>query len=130
MVSSEGLIDNAKYVHHMVFYGGSELALRNIPKDEYFPCEGMSKGIFPIIGWAKGSKPLDLPQDVGIQVGEWSQNELAILQIHYDNSDLDQDVFDNSGLRLYLTRKLRPQNAGLLLTGSEQKISFHILMLY
>jgi hypothetical protein len=119
LVSSEGLIDNSKYVHHIILYGGSSLAMRNIPRDEYFGCEGVTKGIFPISGWAKGAKPLDLPTGVGIQLGEWTQMELAIVQIHYDNVNNDQDVYDSSGLRIYLTKKLYPTNAGLLVSGTE-----------
>ena len=37
-----------------------------------------------------------------------------ILQVHYDNVDLDEGKIDSSGFKIYYTPTLRPYDAGVL----------------
>ena len=37
-----------------------------------------------------------------------------VMQMHYFNPKLVQDVYDSSGIRLYITKELRPIDGGLM----------------
>jgi len=57
-----------------------------------------------------------LPENVGIPIAEHGENSYYMLEVHYNNPTMKK-VTDSSGLRLFLTPKLRPQEAGILVTG-------------
>jgi len=57
-----------------------------------------------------------MPEHVGIPIAEQSENSYYMLEVHYNNPML-KNVNDSSGVRLHLTEKLRPQEAGILVTG-------------
>jgi hypothetical protein len=106
--------------YHMVLLVGSKLNARNIPGNQFFPCETMDPGFSIMTAWAKGQKgPQWFPKDTGLLFGENTVAEIGILQIHYDNIDLDTGFYDSSGMRLYYTPRLMPTNAGNLISGSE-----------
>ena len=55
-----------------------------------------------------GSEGDVLPDHVGIPMGENLENPAYFMvEIHYDNPRFDQDVSDNSGIRIVYTDKLR-----------------------
>lgn len=57
-----------------------------------------------------------MPEHVGISIAEHGENSYYMLEVHYNNPTMKK-VIDSSGIRLYLTPKLRPQEAGILVTG-------------
>jgi Copper type II ascorbate-dependent monooxygenase, C-terminal domain/Copper type II ascorbate-dependent monooxygenase, N-terminal domain len=63
--------------------------------------------------WAMGSEDIVLPENVGLPFGGKGQNWF-ILQTHYYNPKLDAGVNDSSGVRVYFTTELRPEEAGML----------------
>jgi hypothetical protein len=71
-----------------------------------------------IYGWAMGSLPLTLPDDVGYAVGsdvtDWTH---YVVQLHYNNKDLKSGITDNSGVRITYSPIRRPIQAGVLLLG-------------
>ena len=67
--------------------------------------------------WAIGGTNFYLPEEAGFPMGP-SGTQYAILQIHYDNPDLLDNVWDNSGFRLYYTPNLRQYDAGILEVGT------------
>lgn len=112
----EPLLNEAskQYVHHMILFActGDEDAgprehLQIIPE-----CESMPPGCFEMKWpWAVGSEPVVLPEDVGLPFrGGW-----LVLQTHYYNPNLDENVIDSSGVRAYYTTDLRPQEAGVMM---------------
>lgn len=62
--------------------------------------------------WAVGSNPLILPPDVGYKID--NKNKYLVLETHFDNPELLDDVVDISGARLYFTDKPRKFEAGTL----------------
>ncbi|KAM0729537.1 MOXD1-like protein 1 [Formica fusca] len=70
----------------------------------------------PVLAWARGSKGEWLPEHVGIPVAEHGESSYYMLEVHYNNPSMKK-VIDSSGVRLYLTPKLRPQEAGILVAG-------------
>ncbi len=42
-----------------------------------------------------------------------------LMEIHYDNPELKNDIIDNSGIKLYFTETLRTYDLGLLVLGSD-----------
>ncbi|KYQ53019.1 MOXD1 like protein 1 [Trachymyrmex zeteki] len=113
---------NEDLVHHIILYectspmlgkytrmAGNHCYISAVPK-EWNSC------LQPILAWARGSKGEWMPEHVGIPVAEQSENSYYMLEVHYNNPML-KNVNDSSGVRLYLTEKLRPQEAGILVTG-------------
>ncbi|XP_012253301.2 MOXD1 homolog 1 [Athalia rosae] len=70
----------------------------------------------PVVAWARGSKGEWLPNHVGIPIAEHREGSYYMLEVHYNNPEL-KEVVDSSGITLYLTPKLRPQEAGILVAG-------------
>jgi len=56
-----------------------------------------------------------MPEHVGIPIAD-NKTLYYMLEVHYNNPSMKK-VIDSSGIRLYLTPKLRPQEAGILITG-------------
>jgi hypothetical protein len=77
---------------------------------------GASKNV--IYGWAPGSKPLLLPDNVGIAVGNVDGGfNTFTLQIHYNNPNLVANVTDSSGVIFYYSTTLREHQAAVFTTG-------------
>ena len=57
--------------------------------------------------WAVGSPGEMFPYHVGQPIGGEERAGYFLLQIHYDNPDMDTGVVDNSGLSILYTDKLR-----------------------
>ncbi|XP_046409387.1 MOXD1 homolog 1 [Neodiprion fabricii] len=70
----------------------------------------------PVVAWARGSKGEWFPEHVGIPVAEHNDRSYYMLEVHYNNPGL-KEVVDSSGITLHLTPNLRPQEAGILVTG-------------
>jgi hypothetical protein len=75
-------VHTTKYVHHFTMYGN------------------MSNGQEEMLyAWVRGSHPLVLPDEVGINMG----NYIGVkIQTHFDNPDGDAGIVDTSGVRFYL----------------------------
>jgi hypothetical protein len=56
-----------------------------------------------------------MPPEAGVLLT--NQNKYLIMETHYNNADLVTDSVDESGVILYYTDKLRPNEAGALNTG-------------
>lgn len=57
-----------------------------------------------------------LGDHVGIPVAEHREGSYYMLEVHYNNPMLTKAI-DSSGVRLHLTPVLRPQDAGIFVTG-------------
>lgn len=69
-----------------------------------------------IFAWAIGSFGEILPDHIGVPIGEANKGaSYFVLETHYDNPHLRDDLIDNSGMRFYLTDELRANDAGMLI---------------
>ncbi|CAH0562046.1 unnamed protein product [Brassicogethes aeneus] len=121
--------------HHMLVFGCTEPGSTN----EIWDCGEMStnesdknlvtappcsKGNHVLYAWARNAKTLKLPDDVGFQVGQGTEVQYIVLQIHYSKKFPD-DVLDNSGLNLLYTERPQSKLAGVLLLATGGKIPPH-----
>ena len=71
-----------------------------------------------LYAWAVGGEGEILPQEAGVPMCErWGGATYYLVEIHYDNPQLHKGVVDKSGLRVYYTDKLRPNDAGCVTFG-------------
>ncbi|KAJ8972388.1 hypothetical protein NQ317_003445 [Molorchus minor] len=113
--------------HHMLLFGCSTPGTT----DEYWDCGEMaisesdttlkkarpcSEGSHVLYAWARNAKTLELPEDVGFQVGKGTDIQYVVLQIHYSKK-FPEGKTDNSGLFLMYTEELQSKLAGVLLLG-------------
>lgn len=111
------------YVQHMMLYSctgdiegahsqQSQCYQANAPL-AFGHCQGI------VAAWAIGGEPFEYPEDVGYSLGMKDDPKYVLLQIHYNNPELDKGVVDNSGFRLFCTDKLRRYDAGILEVGTD-----------
>ena len=70
-------------------------------------------------GWAVGTSDLDLPLDVGIPLGPDETFDTILIELHYNNPNLDAGIIDDSGLIWYITDNLRTYDAGVFTLGHQ-----------
>ncbi|XP_018566515.1 peptidylglycine alpha-hydroxylating monooxygenase [Anoplophora glabripennis] len=113
--------------HHMLLFGCTTPGTT----DEYWDCGEMAvaetdsnlkkaspcaEGSHVLYAWARNAKTLELPEDVGFQVGMGTAIQYIVLQIHYSKKFPDK-VTDNSGLFLMYTEERQNKLAGVVLLG-------------
>ncbi|KAF2349352.1 Copper type II ascorbate-dependent monooxygenase N-terminal, partial [Trinorchestia longiramus] len=118
------------YVHHMILYEchapgvnssyhfdqwidqvGAQCYAANMP-ESWNGCN------MPLVVWAVGSRGFALPQEAGFPLGEEHNGATYfMLEIHYSNPSMIQDLVDSSGVRIFHTPKLRQYDAGVLQFG-------------
>jgi hypothetical protein len=73
--------------------------------------------------WAPGIEALMLPPEAGLLIGDAPGGEHTfILQVHYNNP-LEQQIVDNDGLDVLITKELRPNPAAIFSQGDIAAIS-------
>lgn len=91
----EFVLDEAAVIHHIVLLRDVE---NDAPDDPHL-CYGMPRGSQYVYAWAPGGGAVDFP-DGGLRV---RPGERFVLQIHYHNGAGVSDVFDASGVRIWVT---------------------------
>ncbi|XP_068222682.1 MOXD1 homolog 1-like [Palaemon carinicauda] len=72
----------------------------------------------PMVAWGIGGEGSFAPEHAGFPLGEdHGGATYFMMEMHYDNPNLRQGIVDNSGLRIFYTEKLRPNDAGILMLG-------------
>ncbi|XP_029175897.1 uncharacterized protein LOC114944249 [Nylanderia fulva] len=115
---------NEDLVHHVILYecASTSSILGEHARMSGAPCYSPTMPrvwescLQPVLAWARGSKGEWMPEHVGIPVAEHGESSYYMLEVHYNNPSMKK-VKDSSGVRLYLTPKLRPQEAGILVAG-------------
>ena len=105
--------DDAKaYVHHMILYSCTN---GDFEHGQVIPhCQSMPSGCTEMkVAWAVGGEDVVLPEDVGLPFGEDSKR-VFLLQTHYYNPSLHENINDSSGFRAYFTKDLKTQEAGIM----------------
>ncbi|CAK9817540.1 MOXD1 homolog 1 [Anthophora quadrimaculata] len=116
--------ENEDLVHHIILYEcASTLSIlghhaRIVGASCYSPTmpREWESCLQPVLAWARGSAGEWLPEHVGIPIAEHAEGSYYMLEVHYNNPTMKK-VVDSSGVRLHLTPKLRPEEAGILVAG-------------
>lgn len=72
--------------------------------------------ITPVAMWGIGATGQFFPEHIGIPMGGRSGPKFYMLEIHYDNPRYKR-VTDHSGFRIHYSRRLRPNDAGMMISG-------------
>ncbi|PAA48289.1 hypothetical protein BOX15_Mlig033238g2 [Macrostomum lignano] len=116
---SEGL------VHHLEVF----LCVEDLPesvRDYDAPCNSETKPLGmtscrKVIGaWAMGATGIFYPSEAGLPIGGRSGRsgtQYAVIELHYNNAAGKSGLVDSSGLRFYLTRRLRKFDVGIIELG-------------
>ncbi|XP_033125194.1 probable peptidylglycine alpha-hydroxylating monooxygenase 1 [Anneissia japonica] len=118
--------------HHMLLYGCSEPGSQN----KSWNCGEMATtndesvcgdGPRILYAWAMDAPSLELPKDVGFEVGGDTGINYLVLQVHYgDISEKIKEHFtDDSGITLQITDQPRKLSAAVYLLGSGGYIPGH-----
>ncbi|XP_066153035.1 MOXD1 homolog 1 [Euwallacea fornicatus] len=118
--------NHSNMVHHMIMHecelgeGANMDIWEKFAKDEGQLCYSdmpmeWEKCLTPLVAWAIGSKGENFPLHVGLPLAE-KKVSFYMLEMHFDNPQMIS-ARDTSGLRLRYTNKLRPNEAGILITG-------------
>ncbi|XP_059479004.1 peptidylglycine alpha-hydroxylating monooxygenase isoform X3 [Neocloeon triangulifer] len=121
--------------HHMLLFGcsspGSKLPVWNCGEmsrattgdmPSASPC---GSGTQIIYAWALDAPKLELPDEVGFQVGQNSNIDYLVLQVHYHLSPEKVGQPDSSGLLLHFTERPLTKLAGVYLLGTSGSIAPH-----
>ncbi|XP_060535970.1 tyramine beta-hydroxylase [Cylas formicarius] len=116
--SSQGL------VHHMELFHCETKVGENFPlysgncfAEERPPTTQVCKRVMS--AWAMGAPPFTYPEEAALPLGGKNFNPYVMLEIHYNNPELKAGITDNSGIRLYVSNKLRKMDAGVMELGLE-----------
>ncbi len=111
-------IDQGAHVHHFVLTKIDEPS-GNGDGYQCFDLDGQM-----IWTWAPGGEAWYLPDEAGFLVGDGAGGNVTLrLQVHYNNPLGDSGVVDKSGLDVYITPNLRPNNAGTMVFGDIENIA-------
>lgn len=127
IVSAKAYVDpnTAKYVHHYIAYL-CKYEQGNANNYAYKYMSGAGQCGSPIGSstsgcsmvfyvWAGGVGELRLPEVAGFPVGPETNH--VVLEVHYNNPDLDVGKIDNSGIDIVYTPTLRQHEAATLVLG-------------
>ncbi|OQV24773.1 Peptidylglycine alpha-hydroxylating monooxygenase [Hypsibius exemplaris] len=135
-----GFLPNTSHVvHHMLLYGcpepGSQERVWNCGGDmsgtsgddnaqETSPvCQSDEKILY---AWAHNAPSLELPEDVGFQVGGETNIQYLVLQVHYNDQVKDyhnkDGKKDHSGITLLHTMEELPRQAGVIVMLANGRI--------
>lgn len=119
IIASVPYIVNNYVMHHMLLFGCKDTDdVRQIDPNKPKLCKMGAKGCSDIISaWTVGSPGQCAPKEFGYRIGMKGYKRV-LLQAHWNNPELKEDYVDSSGLTLYYTSKLRPNDAAVLMVGS------------
>jgi len=121
IVKVEPLIqhENVDVVHHLLVYICHENVTEFVGKaDSCFYSKGPLQDAFNhcqtqvLSAWAKGGQSVTYPDDIGIPLDNPNGDQVVMIQMHYNNPDLKEGKVDSSGVRFWMTDKLRKIEGG------------------
>ncbi|XP_048780652.2 DBH-like monooxygenase protein 1 homolog [Ostrea edulis] len=113
---------NEKIVHHIVLYRCRGEEPKYAHKD--YDCYGLTKEYRPecrsvFLMYEIGAGSFIWPEYTGLSLGAEGDPTFFVMETHYSNPDLRDDILDNSGIRIFYTNHLRQHEAGVMETGME-----------
>jgi hypothetical protein len=109
VIRIDPIIDNGAVLHHWLLYmeDGNGTGFGTHKSDL-----GLQSSSSQLLsGWAPGNKQIALGKEVGMQVIQGPDARFAV-EFHYNTDANPPNRKDRSGIRLCLTSKLRPKEAG------------------
>ncbi|KAI9347717.1 PHM/PNGase F domain-containing protein [Obelidium mucronatum] len=135
VVEFEGIVTTS-VVHHMIMYGcyqkpasfgdvydcaRMESACSQVPKYRLPVTNSPTLSFIVTLAWVPGAGMQVYPAEAGFAIGTGvSAIKYFSLQIHYNNQDYLQNLIDSSGMRIFYTTQLRPNDIGVLTLGSQE----------
>lgn len=121
VIAYEPIIDNAEIMHHAIIYGcrpeqSAAYANETAGGPGYDCQDGMVDCQEIVFLWAVGLNGQCHPKEYGGLLGEGGYTGI-VLELHWNNALKKSGMTDSSGMKLYHTPKLRPQNAAYVLWG-------------
>jgi cytochrome c5 len=116
VIRMDPVIDNGAVLHHWLLYmeDGNGTGIGTHKADS-----GLQSAESQLLsGWAPGNKSLPLGKEVGMQVIQGANARFA-MEVHYNTDANPPNRNDRSGVRLCLTSKLRPKEAGTHWLGTQ-----------
>ncbi|XP_005109973.1 tyramine beta-hydroxylase, partial [Aplysia californica] len=116
MVATQPIIYNEGVLHHMSLFGcAGDEEITNQP----FECDMLAtQNCQDFISiWSVGLAGECYHPDAGVRIGINGYKKVA-LQFHWNNPEERADLIDASGMQIHYTPNRRPNDAGMLITGS------------
>jgi len=113
IVAFEIIKDNVQVLHHIIVFESSTPFAVN--DGDYPDCASMPNAS-PVWAWAPGTQRYELPPEAGVKVGP-TGGKYFIFQTHYNNPAGITTFYDSSGIKIWLSDTLRPNDAGFMLIG-------------
>lgn len=66
-----------------------------------------------------GADAFVYPKEAGLPIGGDNFNPYVMLEVHYNNPELESGFIDSSGIQFILTKTLRRYDAGVIELGLE-----------
>ncbi|XP_033321707.1 tyramine beta hydroxylase [Megalopta genalis] len=115
---------NEHLVHHMEIFhcvgpADMEIPMYDGPCDDADRPEKTHICKKVLAAWAMGADAFVYPEEVGFPIGGKDFNPYVMLEVHYNNPEIEEGKIDSSGIRLILTSSLRKYDAGVIELGLE-----------
>lgn len=119
MIATSPVLDNRQVMHHAVVFGCKGEIDKGIGKP--YKCGMIAhRNCSTILSiWTLGQNGECYHGNGGMRLGVTGYTRLA-LQFHWNNPELATTYQDASGMTLYYTPKLRPNDAGVWMVGSDE----------
>ncbi|KAJ3209241.1 hypothetical protein HDU67_006303 [Dinochytrium kinnereticum] len=113
-------IPMSNLVHHIIIYGCSSPPTPPAAFGDLYNCKSMDADCSEFtFSWVPGSPPNSLPAAAGIPFGTGQgAKRYFSMQVHYDNPSAITGRVDSSGIKIFYTEQLRPNDIGVLTLGS------------
>jgi Copper type II ascorbate-dependent monooxygenase, C-terminal domain/Copper type II ascorbate-dependent monooxygenase, N-terminal domain len=111
------LLDKTSVLHHWLLFAADNDD--ESPNGTHRLCDGIHPGAYLMAAWLPGTPALVLPKDVGMEMPGGGSAQF-ILENHYNNIARQQDLTDDSGVKVCATNKPKTQHAAIHWLGSER----------
>ncbi|XP_034111185.1 MOXD1 homolog 2 isoform X3 [Drosophila albomicans] len=133
LIRYEPIYDSSSSVHylqHITLHEcqGSHSELEELAREQGRQCMGARSIPLAcnaiVASWSRGSEGFTYPNEAGYPI-ESRQAKYYLMETHYNNLKPDfaqlhaRQMADNSGLKIYFTHVLRPNDAGILSIGMD-----------
>ncbi|ALC44862.1 olf413 [Drosophila busckii] len=133
LIRYEPIYDSSSSVHylqHITLHEcqGSHAELEELAREQGRQCMGARSIPLAcnaiVASWSRGSEGFTYPHEAGYPI-ESRQAKYYLMETHYNNLKPDfaqlhaRQMADNSGLKIYFTHVLRPNDAGILSIGMD-----------
>ncbi|KAK3590359.1 hypothetical protein CHS0354_020680 [Potamilus streckersoni] len=117
LIAFEALQDNLNVLHHIVVYGCDERSKNYIVNHSEECFMSAQEGCEDIVAvWTLGLPGICYHDNIGIRIGT-NGYKRAVMELHWNNPKRIAGTTDRSGVKLFYTSKLRPNDAGILMIG-------------